>query len=451
MPFPSKLNSAEHLMVLPVPMRVVDAGGQRKILFEQQACNGLDRWCDSFESLYVAAPVLDEATVASRKAMSWADVETIPSIRKIEMIPLPMANSMRAHYRHVGDVRTTLRALIDRSKYLHFGAGGMWGGWAGIAAEEAMRAGRKYAVHFDYVEHQVVRLNARNKSFLRRVKSLWTARSMERWLKPIIEQASLVLCHGSDTYEYYKRMNRHARLIHNIHTTAADQVTSEQVAAKVASVRDVSRPIRVAYAGRIATEKAPIDWSRALGHAIKSRGANIRATWLGDGPLRSEFERTLVAEGIRDRVETPGFTSDRAALLNAVREADLFVFTHVTPESPRCLIEALISATPIVGYESHYPAELIATHQGGRLTPMSDWESLGDTIADLANDRARVADLIPRARRDGDRFTSEAVIRERSELIKEFLSEDLMESKKAISQRDHREHRGKKATKLSST
>ncbi|MEA2735252.1 MAG: hypothetical protein QOE14_1703 [Humisphaera sp.] len=410
-------------MVLPVPMRVVDVGGQRRILFEQQACNGLDRWCDSFESLYVAAPVLDESTAASRKAISWVDVETIPSIRRIEMIPLPHATSMRSHYRHVGGVRATMRELIGRSKYLHFGAGGMWGGWGGIAAEEAMKAGRKYAVHFDYVEHEVVRLNARSKSFPRRMKSLWTARSMQRWLTPIIERASLVLCHGSDTYEHYKKLNRNARLIHNIHTTAADQVTPEQAAVKVASVRDSARPLRIVYAGRMVAAKAPLDWARALGYAVKSRGANLRATWLGDGPMREELEKVLTADGIGGRVDLPGFTSDRAALLSAVRAADLFVFTHVTPESPRCLIEALISATPFVGYQSHYPADLIATHQGGRLTPMGDWKALGEIIANLAGDREAIADLVPRARRDGERFTSQAVFHERSNLIKQYLDE----------------------------
>ena len=164
--------------------------------------------------------------------------------------------------------------------------------------------------------------------------------------------------------------------------------------------------------------------------------------------MRAEFESGPAREGIRDRVDTPGFTSNRAALLSAVREADLFVFTHVTPESPRCLIEALISATPIVGYNSHYPADLIAKHQGGVLTPMNDWAALGKTIADLATNRSRIADLIPRARQDGDKFTSEAVFRERSELIKEFLADDAGKLSE-VSHKGHREHGEKKFGALS--
>lgn len=446
MPVPSKLNSAEHLMVLPVPMRVTDDG--KTILFESQACNGLDRWCDNFESLYVAAPVLDESLVANRKSMSWADVKSIPSIDRIEMIPLPMAYTMGAHNRVAGDVRATLRGLIGRSKYLHFGAFSLFGGWGGIAAELAQQMGRKYAVHFDYVEHEVVRANAKHKSLPRRLKAQWTAHATKSWLSPIIARASLVLCHGSDTYEYYRKLNPNARLIHNIHTTAADQATPEQVQAKVESLKDASRPIRIVYAGRISSEKAPLDWARAMAIAIKTPGVDIRATWLGDGPMRAEFEAALVREGIRDRVDTPGFTSNRAALLSAVREADLFAFTHVTPESPRCLIESLISATPIIGYSSHYPADLIAKHSGGLLTPMNDWNALGKTVAELATNRSRIADLIPRARQDGGKFTSEAVFRERSELIKEFLADDAGKDSE-VSHKGHRGHGEKKVGALS--
>ena len=205
MPVPSKLNSAEHLMVLPVPMRVTDGG--KTILFESQACNGLERWCDSFESLYVAAPVLDESLVANRKSMSWMDVRNIPSIDRIEFVPLPMAYTMAAHNRVAGDVRATLRELINRSKYLHFGAFSLFGGWGGIAADLAKDMGRKYAVHFDYVEHEVMRANAKHKSLPRRLKAQWAAHATKRWLSPIIARASLVLCHGSDTYEYYKKLD----------------------------------------------------------------------------------------------------------------------------------------------------------------------------------------------------------------------------------------------------
>ena len=426
MHLPTPLSHAEHLMVLPVPLRrVTGPAGEQRLLLEQQACNGLERWSDNFASLRVAAPVMPEAHAAARRDIAWADVRTIPSIDRIDLVPLPKVHSMVGHLRHVGSVRALMRALIERAGYLHFGVGGMWGGWGGIAAEEAHRMNRQYAVHLDWVEHEFVLRTARTKSLPRRLKSIWTANSMRRWHARLIERAALVMCHGADCYDGYRPLNRNAVLVHNIHASADDHLSEAKTAEKVERIRAAapSSPLRVCYAGRMAPEKAPGDWISAIERAVKQHGVDVRATWLGDGPLRADVERRVDAAGLRDRVALPGFTTDRQAVLDAIRAADVFLFTHVTPESPRCLIEALISATPIVGYDSHYPADLISNHGGGRLTPIGDVETLAETLAALARDRAALADLVARARRDGDRFTSEAVFRHRSDLMKQYLPE----------------------------
>jgi glycosyltransferase involved in cell wall biosynthesis len=96
------------------------------------------------------------------------------------------------------------------------------------------------------------------------------------------------------------------------------------------------------------------------------------------------------------------------------------VFTHVTPESPRCLLEALISGTPIVGYESKYSSDLTTELGGGSFVPMHDWEALGRRIAELVANRAELKSLIREAALNGKRFNDKAVFAERSGLIKQF-------------------------------
>ena len=71
------------------------------------------------------------------------------------------------------------------------------------------------------------------------------------------------------------------------------------------------------------------------------------------------------------------------------------MFCHKTPESPRNLIEALVSGAPIVGYDSPFPRDLIAAHGGGVLTPLNDVNALVDSLASLADLSAAV-----QARRD---------------------------------------------------
>jgi hypothetical protein len=79
------------LLVLPVPLRV--KGNQ--LLFDSQACNGLEQWADNFESVIVAAPVLPEAQATQEKAqtMTWRNTATLAKPHRFEFVPLPWAYS----------------------------------------------------------------------------------------------------------------------------------------------------------------------------------------------------------------------------------------------------------------------------------------------------------------------------------------------------------------------
>ena len=132
------------------------------------------------------------------------------------------------------------------------------------------------------------------------------------------------------------------------------------------------------------------------------------------------FHASLKEFGLQDRVRAPGFVGERADLLAELRRAHVFVFTHVTPESPRCLLESLASGTPIVGYNSAYAEELTAGRGGGTFVQMGNWEALGGEIVALGKDRSRLRQLISEAADNGKRFNDEAVFRERSKLIRTY-------------------------------
>lgn len=97
------------------------------------------------------------------------------------------------------------------------------------------------------------------------------------------------------------------------------------------------------------------------------------------------------------------------------------LFTHVTPESPRCLLESLVRGTPIIGYHSEYADDLVHDCGGGVFVPLKDWEQLGNLIVRLSNDREHLSTLIQEAGKNGARFNDQAVFQERSELIKKHL------------------------------
>ena len=149
--------------------------------------------------------------------------------------------------------------------------------------------------------------------------------------------------------------------------------------------------------------------------------ARLQATWLGDGPLL-ESARELVRElGLESAVQFRGFVADRAEILSFLRAQDVFAFCHVTPESPRCLIEALISGLPIVGYDSSYARELVEGRGGALLSAIGDPVALASNLIGLAEEPVALERLTWQAAGNRGIYNDEAVFRHRSDLIKRYL------------------------------
>ena len=167
--------------------------------------------------------------------------------------------------------------------------------------------------------------------------------------------------------------------------------------------------------------KAPLDWVETL-KLLARENVDFRAVWLGDGELHADLVNRIELAGLGARVTAPGYVADREVVLRALRDAHVFLFCHRTPESPRCLIEALVSGCPIIGYESGYARDLIASAGGGAMVPSGEVAMLAKALAALDRDREMLQRMIVSATQDGKPFDEELVFRHRSELIKEHLA-----------------------------
>jgi glycosyltransferase involved in cell wall biosynthesis len=402
------------LLVLPVPFRLING----VLHFEEQACNGLNRWSDSFAHVVVAAPVMPEHLAAADRTILWKPVSEIASYASLTFVQLPWAYSPRTFFAQYRTIRRLLADRIRRSSYLQFAIGGLIGDWAAVACLEAIRQRRRFAIHTDRVEHEVLLEVTKSASFPRRLKARLIAALMKPYHRRLIRKCSLGLWHGSDCFHAYSPWCRENHLIHDIHTRPEDGIDQTTLDVKLASV-EAAPQIRICYAGRLDPMKAPLDWLKAIAVA-RDAGAPIQAVWYGEGSLRDEAEAELQRLKLEDVVRLPGFLRDRALLLAELRSAHLMGFTHVTPESPRCLLESLISGTPIIGYENKFATDLTVGYGGGSFVAIHDWQNLGRRIASLAGDRAKLRDLIREAAHNGRRFNDAAVFAERSELIRRF-------------------------------
>lgn len=385
------------------------------ILLEDQACNGLRLWADNFARVIVMIP-LDPGPPPP----SWVPVSRVgPCLSRIRFEIVPMAYRPDQFLRQYVPVRRRIRRLIKEADYMGFAFGGLFGDWGAVAAIEAGRMGKGHYVWADRVESAVTRDAAKSAPhWRRRLLSRLYHRPMAALERHLVRNAPLGLFHGRETYDHYAPFSPNPQIVHDIHIQSGDHLPVEQRSQKIE--RAAAGPLKIAYVGRADPMKGPLDWIEAM-RLMADMGADFRATWLGDGSELVQMRQRVEAAGLTGRVMLPGFTNDRAAVLAALRDAHVLAFCHKTPESPRCLIEALISATPIVGYEGAFARDLISVHGGGIMVAGQSPARLASELAMLAADRSRLADLIGRAASDGTPFTDEGVFRHRAEVIRSLL------------------------------
>jgi glycosyltransferase involved in cell wall biosynthesis len=403
--------SGKLLIYAPVPLVRTDDG----LYLEDQACNGLRLWAENFDELVTMHPVSD-----GPMPDAWVPISAVgPNLDRIRIVPLPMAYRPDRFLRLLPATRRLIRAEIDAADRVAFSIGGLAGDWGSVGAWEAYRADRPFAIWTDRVESEVVRRTAASGAKWRhRLRARLEHRPMWWWETYIIRRAALGLFHGKETFDTYAPHCREPQLVHDIHIQPSEHIAPDALHAKADAARD--GPLEIVYTGRASAMKGPQDWIAVL-ETLDRNGVPFRATWLGDGPELAAMKAQVAKTGLTEKVHFAGFVRDRDAVFSHLRRAHVFLFCHKTPESPRCLIEALVSGTPIVGYGTAYPEDLIAQYGGGRLVPLDDVPALSEAVTALAHDRPHLGDLMARAAQDGAGFTDEEVFRHRSEIIKQFL------------------------------
>ncbi|WP_083099850.1 glycosyltransferase [Pseudophaeobacter leonis] len=409
------------LIYAPVPLHLY----QGRFYIECQAVNGLRLWAQHFHPVTVMMPVSAEAPPQGWEPLGGH----LKDLAEVNIEPLPMAYRPDQFARALPRSLRRIRDLIAQADYLSFAIGGLFGDWGAVSCLAAHQMRRPFAVWTDRVESDVMR-QAQERAYDKALdqttrRSRLRARLYHRpmaWLeRAVISRADLGLFHGAETYQAFQQFCRNPQLVHDIHIAESDHIGLEELTQKMARVR--TGPLRLVYAGRADAMKGPIDWTTVL-ERLKVMGVEFEATWLGDGEALPQMRARIARAGLAEQVHFAGFVADRAAVLSALRRADLFMFCHKTAESPRCLIEALTCGTPILGYGGAYAEDLISGHAGGVLVPRGDTEALADEVARLDADRPRLAQMIANARSDGMPFSDTQVFAHRAAILKAHLPTD---------------------------
>lgn len=406
---PVLTKSTKLLLVTAVRLRE----GPNGLQVDDQTFSGIRRWAEHFSEVVFVGISLAVGQEEETSA-NWVEVASLPCARQVRFVALPMAYRVGAFVRTYRAVRQLLAEEVRQASHLCFTIGYLVGDWAAIAALEAISQRRKYAVWFDRVEHEVLARLVHKLPLKRQAKERATLLALRPYHHYLSRRSSLALLQGMDTFEAYASQSSNPACVYDVHTGPEDFATEIDVATKQKAIRD-GDPLRIVYVGRAAEMKGPLDWLEAVASAVGA-GVMLNATWLGDGPLLAAMQQRISQLGIADQVKLRGHVDDRDDVLDELRQAHLLLFCHKTPESPRCLIEALVSACPIVGYDSAYAKGLIEGG-GGTLTPLNDVGTLGATLVGLSSDREKLARMVEQAARAGQRFEESELYRERAALI----------------------------------
>ncbi len=99
---------------------------------------------------------------------------------------------------------------------------------------------------------------------------------------------------------------------------------------------------------------------------LVTRGRSIDVTIVGDGPLRSELQRTIQTYGLCDCVSIRGPASPEE-IRHALQQSDVFVLTSKVETFGVVLIEALSTGLPVVATRCGGPEDIVTNPTVGKL------------------------------------------------------------------------------------
>jgi glycosyltransferase involved in cell wall biosynthesis len=124
-----------------------------------------------------------------------------------------------------------------------------------------------------------------------------------------------------------------------------------------------SGALRFVFVGSLSARKRPLLIIEALEH-LNSQGYEVRADFIGDGPLKISLEKELDKRGLGEIVRVHGHLNE---LHHIVSYADVFVLPSTSEGVSRACLEALCLGVPAVLRDVDGNSELIETGVNGFL------------------------------------------------------------------------------------
>ena len=144
-----------------------------------------------------------------------------------------------------------------------------------------------------------------------------------------------------------------------------------------------TRPVTLVNIGRFSEQKGQLLLIEAMAEVVR-RGVDAKLVLVGDGELRTAMERAISHAGLGRHVELTGWL-DEGAVRRQIANAHALVLPSFAEGLPMVIMEAMVSARPVIATWIAGVPELMQDGKTGWLVPAGDVAPLVEAIVDLAS------------------------------------------------------------------
>lgn len=123
---------------------------------------------------------------------------------------------------------------------------------------------------------------------------------------------------------------------------------------------------------------------------VNDAGYNVKALFVGDGPLRNEFELYAKNNGISDKVNFVGRLANGDEVRKTIHNSDIFILPTLAEGLPRVLLEAMSEGIPCLSSPTCGIPEILENEY---LYDFSDSDGFAKGIISLINDPDKMTSL----------------------------------------------------------
>lgn len=167
---------------------------------------------------------------------------------------------------------------------------------------------------------------------------------------------------------------------------AENVIADETLTRRLELLQNPDTPLHVVYFGRLVDYKG-LNWAVEAISIARSKGANVKLTFVGDGECREELKSQVNSLGLEGVVEFLEPVKYGEPLFSIIDQAHISIATPQVEDTPRAALDSMARGLPVIAFDIEYYQSLA---EQSRAVALAKWPETSAIAAQLVElDRKR--------------------------------------------------------------